>query len=136
MTDRNLDDLHPDLKPLCQQWLDQCQAQQIHAEVICTYRSAQQQDADWRIGRDANGKIIGKVITNARGGQSQHNITLDDGTAASKAFDWVIIKSDGTCNWNPDSPEWKAAVAIGKQLGLTWGGDWNSIKDYDHFEIA
>jgi peptidoglycan L-alanyl-D-glutamate endopeptidase CwlK len=136
MTDRDLNDLHPDLKPLCQQWLDKCKAQSINARVIETYRSAQKQDADFAIGRDANGNVIGKTITKARGGQSKHNITLNDGTPASKAFDFVIINDDGTCNWNPQTPEWKAAVAIAKGLGLTWGGDFPAHQmDCDHLEI-
>src|SRR4051812_121998 len=137
MTDRSLADLHPDLKPLCQEWLDKCRAQQINARVIETYRSAQEQDRLFAIGRAGNGTVIGKTITKARGGQSKHNITLNDGTPASKAFDFVIMNEDGTCNWNPATPQWKAAVAIGKRLGLHWGGDFpNRQYDADHFEIT
>lgn len=137
MTDRNLDDLHPDLKPLCQQWLDQCQIQQINARVIETYRSTAEQNADYAVGRDADGNVIGRTITKARGGESKHNFTLDDGTPASKAFDFTIINDDGTCNWNPSTPQWQAAVAIGKSLGLRWGGDFPAHQyDADHFEIA
>ena len=135
MTDRNLDDLHPTLKPLCEQWLATCQQQSINARVIETYRSAAQQDADYSVGRDAQGKIIGKILTNARGGQSPHNFTMPDGTPASKAFDWTIINPDGSCNWIVKSTEWQTAVVIGKHLGLKWGGDF-SWHDNDHFEIA
>ena len=137
MTDRNLNDLHPDLKPLCELWLARCKTQSINARVIETYRSAQEQDRIFAIGRDANGNVIGKTLTRARGGQSKHNITLDDGTPASKAFDFVIINADGSCNWNPATPQWQAAVAIGKALGLRWGGDFPSRQyDADHFELA
>ena len=136
MADRNLDDLHPDLKPICQAWLDKCHAQQINARVIETWRSAQEQDRLFAIGRDASGNVIGKTITKARGGQSKHNVTLNDGTPASKAFDFVIISADGTCNWNPATPQWQAAVAIGKAMGLHWGGDFPANQyDADHFQI-
>jgi peptidoglycan L-alanyl-D-glutamate endopeptidase CwlK len=119
-----------------QQSIDQCHARQINVRVIETYRSASEQDRLFAIGRDANGKVTGKTLTKARGGQSLHNITLNDGTPASRAFDWVVITSDGNCNWNPATPEWKAAVAIGKSLGLRWGGDFPSHQfDADHFEI-
>ncbi|WP_020476413.1 M15 family metallopeptidase [Zavarzinella formosa] len=48
-----------------------------------------------------------------------------------------MINDDGTCNWNPQTPQWKAAVAIGKSLGLKWGGDFPAHQfDADHFEIA
>jgi peptidoglycan L-alanyl-D-glutamate endopeptidase CwlK len=88
------------------------------------------------VGRDVNGNVVGKTVTKARGGQSKHNITLNDGTPASKAFDWVIMNPDGTCNWNPSTPQWQAAVAIGKSLGLIWGGDFPAHQyDADHWEI-
>lgn len=136
MTDRNLDDLDPRLKSLCGQWLAACQARHINARVIETYRSAADQDKAFAVGRDADGNVVGRTITKARGGQSKHNRTLPDGTPASRAFDFVVINADGTCNWNPATPEWKAAVAIGKDLGLRWGGDFPAHQyDADHFEL-
>ena len=136
MTDRSLDDLHPDLKPLAEQWLANCHEQGIDARIIETYRSAAQQDADYAVGRDAQGRVVGRTITKARGGQSKHNFTLPGGTPASKAFDF-FIESGGKANWNPASPEWQAAVAIGKSLGLAWGGNFPQHQmDCDHFEIA
>lgn len=135
MTDRNLADLHPKLQPLCQQWLDKCHQQSIDARVIETYRSTADQDKDWQVGRDAQGNIIGKTITKAKGGQSPHNTTLADGTPASCAFDWFIM--DGAQpNWDASSVEWETAVQIGKSLGLVWGGDFPRAQmDCDHFEL-
>lgn len=131
MADRNLDHLHPTLKPLCKKWLDKCQQESIGAIITFTWRSIAEQDALYAQGRTAPGRIV----TNARGGKSKHNFTLD-GKPASKAFDFAIKNRDGTLNWDPESPEWKTAVAIGKALSLTWGGDFRSILDYCHFEIA
>lgn len=133
MTDRSLDDLHPDLKILCLYWLDKCHAQSINAVVYFTWRSVSEQDALYAQGRTAPGKIV----TNARGGQSKHNFTLPDGTPASKAFDFFIARPDGSENWDWQSPEWQGAISIGKGLGLQWGGDWTGgFKDYDHFQIS
>jgi peptidoglycan LD-endopeptidase CwlK len=135
MTDRNLDDLHPALRPLCEQWLAKCKEQSINAVVYGTYRSDAEQAKDYAVGRDANGNIIGKILTKAKPGQSKHNFTID-GKPASKAFDWFIQDSDGTPNWNPRSVEWQTAVVIGKGLGLKWGGDFpRQFIDADHFEI-
>lgn len=131
MIDKDINHLHPDLQPLCRAWLDKCKQQSIDARVIYTWRSTAEQDALYAQGRTKPGKIV----TNAKGGQSKHNFTLN-GKPASKAFDWCIINPDGSANWNPNSPEWKAAVAIGKQLGLVWGGEFKSILDYCHFEIG
>ncbi|WP_020476414.1 M15 family metallopeptidase [Zavarzinella formosa] len=77
MTDRNLDDLHPDLKPLCQKWLDACNARQITVRVIETYRSVAEQDRLFAIGRNAEGNVIGKTLNKARGGQSKHNFAIN-----------------------------------------------------------
>lgn len=129
MTDRDLGHLHPALRPLCRAFLAECHQQQIACIVICTFRSAAEQDELYARGRTAPGKIV----TNAKGGRSPHNVTLG-GRPAACAFDFVIKRRDGTLNWNVNSGEWKAAVAIGKALGLVWGGDW-SFKDYDHFEL-
>lgn len=131
MNDRDINHLHPDLQPLCRKWLAQCHQQAIDSFVTCTFRSAADQDAEYAKGRTAPGKIT----TNARGGRSKHNVTLKDGTPASRAFDFAIRRKDGTLNWNAGSSEWRAAVALGKALGLVWGGDFRSIIDSCHFEL-
>ena len=132
MTDRDPNHLHPLLQPLCRKWLARCHEQAVDAFLTHTYRSPAEQDALYALGRTAPGKIV----TNAKGGQSRHNVTLPDGTPASKAFDFAIRRRDGSLNWNPLSSEWKAAVAVGKGLGLVWGGDFHSILDYSHFQLA
>ena len=132
MTDRDPNHLHPDLQPLCRKWLARCHEQTVDAFLTCTYRSPADQDAEYARGRTAPGKIS----THARGGQSKHNVTLPDGTPASKAFDFAVRRRDGTLNWNTQSSEWKAAVAIGKELGLVWGGDFRNIVDACHFQLA
>lgn len=62
--------------------------------------------------------------TRARGGQSNHNFGL--------AFDVTIF--DGA---SPvyESPQYKRIGSLGKSLGLSWGGDWQSIEDEPHFEL-
>lgn len=37
--------------------------------------------------------------------------------------------------WNADDPNWAKLGAIGKALGLRWGGDWQQ-KDLGHFEYV
>lgn len=128
---RDISLLHPDLQPLCKQWQAKCTELGIHTIIIQTYRSIAEQDALYAQGRTKPGKIV----TKAKGGQSKHNFTLDDGTPASKAFDFAIEDKNGQLNWNPDSQDWQVACAWGEKLGLIWGGNW-SIKDYDHMEIA
>lgn len=131
MASRLLTDLDPRLQPLCREFLAQCAAQGIKAGVDCTYRSEAEQNDDYAKGRTAPGSII----TNAQGGQSAHNCTLPDGTPAARAFDIYIQNPDGSLNWNTKSLPWEQAGEIGRSLGLQWGGDFNSIKDFPHFEL-
>lgn len=131
MNDRDINHLHPDLQPLCRKWLSVCHQQYLNAFVIFTWRPIAEQDALYAQGRTKPGSIV----TYAKGGQSKHNFTLPDGTPASKAFDFGIMKNgvylkDGT------DPLYAEAGKIGESLGLIWGGRWPQPKtDFDHLEI-
>ncbi len=132
MPDKSLEDLDPCLKALCGQWLDACAGSGLRVGISQTYRSKEEQDADYAKGRTAPGRII----TNAMGGQSPHNCTDADGNPASRAFDFYIYDTDSNAlDWDPTDHDWQLAISIGKELGLVSGGDFHSIKDYPHFEL-
>lgn len=132
MPDRNLKDLHPDMQELCSKWQDACEAANIRVGISETYRSKEEQDGDYAKGRTEPGK----VITNAKGGQSPHNCTMDDGTPASKAFDFFVYAADGSnkLDWSATDDQWQKVIAIGQGLGLVSGSTWH-IKDNDHMEL-
>lgn len=130
MTSRDIADLHPDMRPLCRQFLLLTSQENIPAFLTCTYRSVDDQNKLYAQGRSR----AGKIITYAKGGESKHNFTID-GKPASKAFDIAIRGAIGELNWDAQSQPWQRAGAIGRELGLTWGGDFKRIKDYPHFEI-
>ena len=94
-----------------------------------TLRTNAEQDELYAQGRTKEGKIV----TNAKGGQSIHNYGL--------AFDIVILldkDNDGTfesVSWEVDK-YWMRVVDFFKSKGWTWGGDWKSFKDYPHFEYT
>jgi hypothetical protein len=53
----------------------------------------------------------------------------------SEAIDIAPKSLIGTKLWSPESPLWARQGAIGKSLGLRWGGDWTHVpKDPSHFE--
>lgn len=131
MASRDINLLHPKLIPLCLLFLSTCRAADIDIFLTCTYRSNEEQDADYAKGRTTPGNIV----TNAKGGESMHNFTLPDGTPASKAFDFAIKNRDGSVDWNASDPAWHKAIAIGIDLGLTSGSQWKSLKDNPHFEL-
>lgn len=128
MASRAIVDLHPNLRPLALKFLDECHANGYEVLITCTYRSAEEQNRLYAQGRTTSGNIVTKL----KGGQSKHNATLD-GVPASKAFDFVPIEN-GKLAWS-NVQMFKRLGEIGKALGLVWGGDWKSFKDYPHFEL-
>lgn len=132
MASRALADLDPRLKILAQRFLEACAQAGIRAILIQTYRSKEEQDADYRRGRVE----AGNKITNAKGGESPHNCCLSDGTPAACAFDFALY-APGTqkLDWNAADDQWHRAIEIGRKLGLVSGSTFHGIKDSDHFEL-
>jgi peptidoglycan L-alanyl-D-glutamate endopeptidase CwlK len=85
------------------------------------FRSVTEQDRIYSQGRTEPGPIV----TNARGGSSWHNYGL--------AADLAVLVN-GRPTWPNDLPLWARIGAIGKALGLGWGGDFPT-PDRPHFEL-
>jgi len=102
------------------------QANATYLLVVSGLRTATEQDALYAQGRTAPGHIV----TNAKAGQSMHNYGL--------AVDVVPYLSGetGALNWQASTEQFEAMVAAMKAQGLIWGGDWISLKDYDHFQMS
>lgn len=111
--------LKPAVRPLARELVRQAAGHGIEVKVTSGLRTYAEQDALYAQGRSRPGKIV----TNARGGYSNHNFGL--------AFDLTIF-AGGAPVW--ESPKYKTLGSIGKSLGLQWGGDFASIKDEPHFE--
>ncbi|WP_128104225.1 M15 family metallopeptidase [Paenibacillus sp. DCT19] len=101
-------------------------------EVVIThgYRSIEEQDALFDQGRTGTGNIV----TNARGGESYHNYGL--------AIDFALRTPQGEIVWDMErddngngEPDWMEVVALAKDLGFTWGGDWANFPDYPHLQM-
>lgn len=101
----------------------------LEVRLTSGYRSAKEQNALYAQGRSEPGR----VVTNAKAGQSYHNYGL--------AVDFVIIhnnKTDYDLNSDRnrnDIPDWQELGELGKALGFEWGGDWNSFPDYPHLQM-
>jgi peptidoglycan L-alanyl-D-glutamate endopeptidase CwlK len=105
----------------------------LKCALVQTGRSPAYQNALYAQGRTKPGP----VVTNARAGQSPH--TVDNPATPnldSEAFDVGIFEGKKYLTGaTPAELElYKLLGPIGKQLGLRWGGDFKSIKDYPHFE--
>lgn len=123
---RSLDDLLPQVKSLAEKFIARCKEEGIDLLITSTYRDKESQAALFAQGRTAPGKIV----TNARAGQSFHNWRV--------AFDVVPLRN-GKPVWNTtndDAVLWKRIGAIGKECGLEWAGEWRNFKEFPHFQYT
>jgi len=132
-TERNLATLDPEAQDRFRPFIKE--AKKVAGIYGCDYiaisgnRTWKEQDDLYAIGRT---KYPNKrKVTNARGGQSNHNfkIALDFG---------VFRKGKYLDNDEPKtaSSVHKAVSALAKQFGIEWGGNWKSFKDEPHYEIS
>lgn len=120
---RSLDDLVPPARSRVQAFLDAAKKQGIDLLVTSTYRDNASQDALYAQGRTTSGKIV----TNAKAGQSWHNYRC--------AVDVVPIVA-GKPRWDVKDEVWQQVGALGKAAGLEWAGDWKRFKEYPHFQYT
>lgn len=141
---RKIEDLCPAMQPLCRQFQADCKAAGVPVLITCTWRSYACQAELYAQGRtqaqlDAAGVRAtaqpGKPkVTNAKPGQSKHEVTLN-GKPYSKAFDFVPLDARGAAIWDAKNPAWAKCGAIAQRLGLDWGGAWTSFKDMPHCQL-
>jgi peptidoglycan L-alanyl-D-glutamate endopeptidase CwlK len=129
--------LHPKLRDETIEMYDEIVAS-LTGSAQCrfshTLRTFAEQDALFAQGRTKPGK----VVTNAKGGQSYHNYGL--------AIDIVLLidkDKNGTfetASWDTRTDfdkdgksDWMEVVQIFKRFGYEWGGDWK-FKDDPHFQ--
>ncbi|MDF0606648.1 M15 family metallopeptidase [Neisseriaceae bacterium TC5R-5] len=131
MPSRKIEDLHPDLQPICREFLRRCEAAGLDILITCTWRSGEEQNQLYAQGRSKPGARV----TNAKAGQSAHNHTIQ-GRPAARAFDIVPMVA-GKPMWDAQHPAWQQAGQIGMALGLNWYGRPNApFREFPHFELA
>lgn len=93
----------------------------VHPFITEVLRSFKRSDELYAQGRTKPGSIV----TNAKGGSSYHNygLAIDFANQINGKIDWKVDKN------------WLKVVEVFKKYGFKWGGDFNSIKDYPHFEM-
>lgn len=132
---RDLAHLAPDVRGLCIAMLERGRvAHGIDLLVTCTYRSNAEQSILYAKGR----RWPGLIVTNAKPGESLHNVTALDGTPAARAFD-VVPLVGGKPVWStsgPDGDLWQNVGDLGKHYGLEWAGDWKSGREFAHFQLS
>jgi len=92
--------------------------------LTCTHRSNEEQTQLYALGRT----VKGKIVTNAKAGQSKHNKLPSD------AFDIAFIGIDKKLNWNKKYFKMFADIVKEVDATIVWGGNFKSIPDAPHFE--
>lgn len=123
---RSLDELHPIVKEKVQKFIEECDKAGIDLLVTSTYRDRESQDELYAQGRSKPGK----VVTNAKAGQSFHNWRC--------AVDVVPLRN-GKPVWGTtgaDGDLWNKVGTIGEACGLEWAGRWKKFKEMAHFQYT
>ncbi|MEI6847101.1 MAG: M15 family metallopeptidase [Chlorobiaceae bacterium] len=126
ISSRKVDDLNPIVQEKCRKFVDECEKADIDLLITSTYRDIESQNALYAQGRTTPGKIV----TNAKGGQSWHNWRV--------AFDVVPLRN-GKPVWNSTGNDlvlWQTLGQLGKSCGLEWAGDWKTFKEMAHFQYT
>lgn len=113
---RDISKLHPFVAVLCNKLVELCKNEGINIIVTSTLRDAEYQ-------RYLYENVPGSTTTPLVG---PHGFGL--------AFDVALI-INGKADWS-NQKLWNRIGALGKSLGLEWGGDWKSIVDKPHFQYA
>jgi peptidoglycan L-alanyl-D-glutamate endopeptidase CwlK len=116
---RRLEDLDPRIRPLCAALLAAAKAAGLPLVLTTTFRTRDEQQDLYDQGRS----VPGRIVTNARPGESPHNAGL--------AFDVAFAE---TLYEEPRPGAWDELGAIGLALGLQWGGRFLTPIDRPHFE--
>lgn len=121
-SEKRLRQLHPALAASVRDIIDTLAAQGIVVEVVQGLRTFAEQDALFAQGRTKPGP----VVTQARGGDSNHNYGL-----AADLCPFVNGKPD----WNAPISVWATIGMAANARGLEWGGDWKKFLDKPHVQL-
>lgn len=96
----------------------------VDIRILSGTRTYEEQDNLYHHGRNGDKQ---PVITNARGGQSNHNFGI--------AWDIGVFDNNGNYIENDKPYKSFAAVVLPLLSSLEWGGNWISFKDYPHYQL-
>lgn len=96
----------------------------MDARIISGTRTYDEQEVLYSQGRNER---PGQIITNAKGGQSNHNFGIA----------WDIGIFDNTGKYVTDDEKYISLSTIVLAIldSLEWGGNWHSFKDYPHYQL-
>jgi peptidoglycan LD-endopeptidase CwlK len=128
-TEGHIVTMQPKAQVLARQFMKALSGFKHTVKIISGTRSYAEQDALYAIGRTI--RPNDPIVTNAQGGQSNHNFSI--------AWDIGLFNAAGAYLTGATQAERKAyadAAKIAKAISnhLEWGGDWQSFKDTPHYQ--
>ena len=121
-SEKRLQRLHPVLTTALRAVISELDGRGLTFEVVQGLRTFAEQDALYEQGRTTPGPIV----TQARGGESNHNYGL-----AADLCPFV----DGRPDWNAPMKVWTALGTTAAARGLEWGGGWKKFLDKPHVQL-
>lgn len=121
-TERNLATLQIPAQRAARRFMKAVTGAGVDARIISGTRSYEEQNRLFRQGRFGN---AGPRVTNARGGQSNHNFGI--------AWDIGVFENGA---YLTTAPPYEHAAEVGLGPGVAWGGDWTSFVDRPHYQLV
>lgn len=121
-SEQRLQKIHPALASAVRALIADLSAKGLIVEVVQGMRTFAEQDELYAKGRTKPGEIV----TQARGGESNHNYGL--------AVDLCPFTNDKP-DWNAPMTAWAAIGAAAEKHGLEWGGQWKKFIDKPHVQL-
>lgn len=118
---KRLADVKPELSRKIESVIFELETSGLRPLITAGYRSIAEQNRLYALGRTR----AGKIVTNAKGGQSKHNY--------GSAVDFAFLDKDGNINWEDNL--FRVLGKTVKKYGLKWGGDFKKFKDRPHVEL-
>lgn len=127
-TKARLEKLDPEFAKLVKKLLELAYANGLNAQISAGFRSAEEQEALYSVGRTRPGR----VVTNARAGQSAHNYGL--------GVDLFFLTPDGKADFTTAlytrlDRIAKEANLYNEGVGMEWSGAWKSFKETAHWQV-
>jgi peptidoglycan LD-endopeptidase CwlK len=129
--DKNL--LYPHFAEQLRYFESRLAAAKLSFYLFMALRTIECQDELYSQGRS----LPGKIVTNARGGDSLHNYGLAadyvlDGSPEKPGIQWSW---DTRADFNADGRnDWMQLGEIAESCGMEWGGHWKRLPDLPHVQ--
>jgi len=120
-SERNIHGLHPKAQEAARKFLREVGDAGLTVRILSGTRTYAEQNALFRIGRFGDTR---SKVTNARGGQSNHNFGI--------AWDIGVFENG---QYMTASAPYRKASQAGLFDGLEWGGNWISFQDLPHYQL-